>query len=77
MSKIVKLKSTTVEQFQCGCGHKIRYRFYKNYVTAKKSYQGYKTRPKLTEQSFYYKISWLGAWKLDRHHYKCERYQND
>jgi hypothetical protein len=63
MSTVVKVRSTTVMRSHCGCGKIITYRAFKTYPSLGKP--------------FYYKMTWLGAWRLDNHYYQCEVAQDE
>ena len=77
MTTVVKVKSTTILESQCGCGHVIRYKGYKRYLSPANGYQGYATKPELAENGYWYKISRFSTWRLDNHYYKCEEAQNE
>jgi hypothetical protein len=77
MTKVIKVKSRTVYESQCGCGHKIRYRTYKRHLKGFIGYNGYGTLNGVSPDAYYYKASRFGTWRLDNHYYKCEEAQNE
>lgn len=64
MSTTYKVKSKTTFLFVCNCGKRITYRATKSHEKDPANYESYA-------------MTWLGAWRMDNHYYKCEEQQNE